>query len=189
MNNKNVILLTGDIGVGKSTIANNTLKRLLAENIIKNGDIFGYKTVRLSDPSGKIEGFDAVTYGGERCPIASVSHETPHRYMKFFVNIKAFERTLMLEFEKAKKYANPIVHIDEIGLMEKISPRYINMLNSLIRDFKVPIIAVIKYIAQDDFLDKIKNFDNAELFTVTKINREWIGGEVYEKFSAIIKNR
>lgn len=184
---KNVILLTGDVGAGKSTIADNVLKRLAGEKIIKSGDIFGYTTVRITDPAGGLEGFDIVTYGGERCLLASVNGITANKYMSLFVNKNAFDQTLTLEFERAKKYANPILHIDEIGLMEKISPRYINMLADLIKNFKVPIIAIVKYIGKDDFLGQLKGFDNVELHTVTRINRNKIEAEIYEKFATIIK--
>jgi nucleoside-triphosphatase THEP1 len=186
---KNVIFLTGGIGAGKSTIADNVLKRLAAEKIINAGDIFGYTTVRVSDPAGGLEGFEIITYGGERCPLASVKRKTANKYRGLFVNKNAFDQTLTLEFERAKRQANPVIHIDEIGLMEKIAPRYINMLTDLIKNFKVPIIAIVKFIEKDDFLDQLKGFDNVELYTVTKINRNRIEAEVYEEFTAIIKNR
>lgn len=188
MNHKNVILLTGGIGAGKSTIADNVLKRLAAENIINAGDIFGYTTERILDPAGGLEGFDVVTYGGQRCALASVSRKTANKYMSLFVNKNAFDHTLRLEFERAKKYAKPIFHIDEIGLMEKISPPYINMLTDLMKNFKVPIIAIVKYIEKDDFLDEIKGLDNAKLYTVTESERKKIECKVYEQFNAIIKN-
>ena len=107
--------------------------------------------------------------------------------MSLFVNKNAFAHTLRLEFERAKKCANPILHIDEIGLMEKISPPYIKMLTYLMKNFKVPIIAVIKYIEKDDFLDEIKSLDNAGLYMVTKRNRTKIEAEVFEEFTVIIK--
>lgn len=187
MNHKNVILLTGGIGAGKSTIADNVLKRLAAENIINAGDIFGYKTERILDPAGGLEGFDIVTYGGQRCLLASVSRKTANKYMSLFVNKNVFDQTLRLEFERAKKYANPILHIDEIGLMEKISPPYVNMLTDLMKNFKVPVIAIVKYIEKEEFLDEIKRIDNAELYTVTERNRNKIEAEVFEEFTAIIK--
>lgn len=186
MNNKNVILLTGDLEVGKSTIADNVIKRLLAEKTINIDDVFGYKTVRLLNQTGEVDGFEVVTYGGDRCLMASTNIETPHRYMKFFVNSKVFDQTLTLEFEAAKKHVKPIIHIDEIGLMEKVSPEYTKMLTGLIRDLNVPVIAIIKDVAKDDFLDGIKKMDNIELYRVTKTNRKKIECEVFGKFSAII---
>jgi len=187
INNKNVIMLTGDPGAGKSTIADNVLKRLLVEKTINIADVFGYKTGRILDPKGGLERFEFVTYGGERCVLASVNRKTDNRYMSLFVNKNAFDQTLTMEFERAKTCARPIIHIDEIGLMEKISPRYIDMLTGLIRDLKAPVIAVIKFIAKDDFLDKIKSFDNVELYIVTESDRKKIEAEVFEKFSIVIK--
>jgi len=186
-NNQNVILLTGDPGVGKSTIAVNILEKLASGKKINVEDIFGYNTIRLSNLAGELEGFEIVTRGGERCLLASTNCETPHRYMKFFVNAKAFDKTLTSEFERAKKHPRPIIHIDEIGLMEKVSPGYINMLADFIRNFNAPMLAIIKYIQNDYFLDYIKAMDNVLLYTITKSNRRTVEREALKEFSAIIE--
>ncbi len=185
--NKNMILLTGGIGAGKSTIARNAVKRLLDEKSIAPDDLFGYTTERLVNASGALEGFEIVTSGGERCLLASTKRKTPHKYMGLFVNMAAFDKTLTAEFERAKKYPRALIHIDEIGQMEKMSPRYIAMLTDLLENYKTPVIAVVKLAPGDDFLDKIKNLVNAELFTVTESNRRTVEIEVYEKLSAAVK--
>lgn len=185
--NKNVILLTGGIGAGKSTIARNVVKRLLDEKAIGPDDIFGYATERLVNASGALEGFEIVTRGGERCLLASTKRKTAHKYMDLFVNMATFDKTLTAEFERAKNHQRAVIHIDEIGLMEKISPRYISLLTDLLENFKTPVIAVVKLVPKDDFLDKIKNLDNAELFTVTESNRRTVEIEVFKKFSAAVK--
>lgn len=184
---KNVILLTGDPGVGKSTLACNVIGKLLAEKIVGKEDLFGYTTVRLLDSAGGTEGFEAVTRGGERCVIASTRVQTPHRYRKFFVGLDAFETTLASEFKRAAKHERPIVHIDEIGLMEKASPGYTAALTDFIRNFNAPIIGVIKMVENDDFLDSLIESANVFTYTVTKSNRKALEREVLEKFSAIIE--
>lgn len=185
---KNVILLTGGIGAGKSTVARNVVNRLLDEKTIGPEDIFGYTTERLSGPDGDLEGFEIVTYGGERCRLASVKRISEHKYMGLFVNLDAFDVALTAEFGRAKKHPRPVLHIDEIGLMEKRSPRYISMLTDLLANCGFPVIAAVKLAPEDDFLDKIKGLDNADLLTVTENNRRAVEIEVFEKFSAVVKN-
>ncbi len=214
MPDKNIIILTGLPGAGKSTIAENIVTKLITDKHINAEDVYGYKTLRLLDDAGRLSGFKITVYGGEKCLLASVSHKTHDRYMGLFVNKSAFEITIAKEFDRAlkaegvklasgvkkngeinecgceiksggDKFRNLILHIDEIGLMEKISSVYMRSLVKLFENFRGTIIAVVKLIEKDDFLDGIKELPNAKTYMVNKDTRAVIEKEVYDR---ILKN-
>ncbi len=187
MYRKNVILLTGLPGSGKSTIVKNAVEMLVTEGAIKKCDIFGYKTIRLFDDAGRLEGFEIVTYGGEKCTLATVNNKTADKYMGLFVNRDAFDHIIVNEFERAKRAVHPLICIDEIGLMEKISPRYTACVVDLLQNYIHPIVAVIKLIEKDDFLDRIKGLDNAVLYAVDESARACVEKEVCERLCALVK--
>lgn len=184
---KNVILLTGLPGAGKSTIVKNAVEMLESEGAIKKCDIYGYKTIRLFDDAGRLQGFEIVTYGGEKCGLATVKNKTADKYMGLFVNRNAFDHIIVDEFERAKKAAHPLICIDEIGLMEKISPRYTAHVVDLLQNYHYPIVAVIKLIEKDDFLDQIKGLGNAVLYAVDESVRARVEKEVCKRLRVLVK--
>lgn len=186
---KNVILLTGLPGAGKSTIVKNAVEMLVSEGVIKKCDIYGYRTIRLFDDTGRLEGFEIVTYGGEKCTLATVKNKTADKYMGLFVNRNAFDHIIVNEFERAKNAAHPLICIDEIGLMEKISPRYTACVVDLLQNCRSAVIAVIKLIEKDDFLDGIKELANAELFMVAEGARAAVKKEVYERILKLMSSK
>ncbi len=184
---KNAILLTGLPGAGKSTIVKNVIEALEAEGVIKRGDIFGYKTIRLLDNAGRLEGFKIVTYGGQKCMLAAVKQKTAYRYMGLYVNRSAFDDTITAEFDRVKNSLHPLICLDEIGLMEKVSAQYMARVIDLFQNFCHPVIAVIKLIDEDDFLDRIKGLDNVELYMVDKSVRLAVEEKVYARLRALVK--
>lgn len=189
MRDKSVILLTGLPGAGKSTIVNDVVETLASEGAIKKSDIYGYKTIRLLDDAGWFEGFEIVTYGGEKCTLATVKNKTANKYMGLFVNKNAFDNIIVNEFERAKRASNPLICIDEIGLMEKISPRYTAYVAGFLKNCRSAVIGVIKLIEKDDFLDGIKELANAELFTVAEESRDAVKKEVYERILKLMSSK
>ena len=106
---KQVYLLTGRPGTGKTSLIRQALARIKA----KAG---GFYTEEIRT-RGIREGFRLVTLDGQDTILAHVSIKSPHRVSKYGVDIDSLDKVGVAALQRAAEECDLIV-IDENGKME-----------------------------------------------------------------------
>jgi len=154
------ILITGYPGVGKTTIINKIIKELSCS-------IGGFYTHEMREKGTRI-GFYITDFDGNQMVMASESSNSPYRVNKYGVNIEAFEKIGIPAMERALQNADLIV-IDEIGKMEMFSPKFCDMLRTVL-DSEKPLLATIKK-TDCELTKELKRRKDVKIFEVRIENR------------------
>lgn len=159
------IFITGDIQTGKSTAINHALE---GKDII----LGGYRTVggvRRADGNSYVHLLRADTYE-PLAPHNWVLHRKP-TYGKIVFQInKLLYNTKGVSLLKKLPEGCQLILMDEIGKREKECHAFCQAILDTL-DGDIPVLGVVQ-IRPDDFLDKIRNHPNVEIFTLTTDNRE-----------------
>ncbi len=173
----NNLLVTGESGIGKSTVL------LEAAEFLRPRALSGFLSPRVSDAQADsgwmIEGFNGVAG-----LIAHPTIESEHRMGAFGVDMDLFERCIDAELESLGNA--DVVMIDEIGIIGGWSEIFRDYVTRVL-DSEVPVVAIVR-LRDGDFSDQIKLRDDTETWTVTVENRNSISGEIArwaEAFDAI----
>jgi nucleoside-triphosphatase len=162
-----VLLLTGRPGVGKTTVV-----RTVAEKLRQRPSGFFTEEVRVKAAR---RGFRAVTFDGEESIIADVDRPSPRRVGKYGVDVSAIDR---LADTALRPMRAAVYIIDEIGKMECLSARFIDATQQLLDSGQL----VVATIGQQGggFITEVKQRADAELWVVTRENRDEMPGRVLE---------
>ncbi|RAO98535.1 hypothetical protein PW5551_09310 [Petrotoga sp. 9PW.55.5.1] len=175
----NNIFLTGRIGVGKTTIIKKILKKLKPKiggfTVYKEGEIFNWNAFYLIESSYLID---------EKI-VLNLSEENrfayrKENYFKWLVNTKAFDE-VGVRLLSPSNFVDIII-MDELGRFELNAYEFQKKVYSLL-DSKIPVLGVIKD-ESNEFLDKIRNRTDVEIFKITEENRE----SQYEDVYNLVKN-
>lgn len=159
------ILLTGQPGVGKSTIV---------QTIMDSGimPIVGTVGREMTDDTGQRLGFEAVTMDGRSRTFAHTQQfqDSSSKIAEFFVDVAAFDEFCVPELQKGLHNKNALVIIDEIGRMQSFSELYMQTVRELLNNET----AVLGTIVFDDepWSREFKQHSEVVLLTVTEQNRE-----------------
>lgn len=172
MSEKKHILLCGEIGAGKSTL----ISRLLAHSA---RPVYGFVTKRLEAGESGFHpiyihpaGSDARFH--EENNLAGTCDRKIHN-----VNLDVFN-TLGVNYLKAAP--NGIIVMDELGFMEAQAEAFVRaVFNAL--DGTIPVIAAVKARFDVPFLNDVRAHPKAQLYTITKENRE----ELFDKLLPAIR--
>lgn len=169
MHPKKNILLTGNPGVGKTTI----VKRVISD--LKNKG--GFFTEEMKE-GGKRIGFKIVTINGKK-GILAYKEKGEFMVGSYSVNMKDLEEIAVESVFSAIK-EKEIVIIDEIGKMEILSPKFKKAVMEALESPKM----VIGVIHREDsgFFKKIKERKDVELIEVRFDNRDHIEKKLKEFF-------
>ena len=115
-NNTKNILVTGNPGVGKTTLIQKTIARF-------NISAGGFYTSEVRDEKGKRWGFKIVSLDGEEGIMASVETISMNRIGKYGVDTEAIDSIGVKAIESALLEKDFVI-IDEIGRMELFSKRF-----------------------------------------------------------------
>jgi len=165
------VLITGRPGSGKTTVI-----RKVAAKLGKKAHGFYTGEVR-DESSGRRRGFSVTTTEGESGVFADVSFDTPLRVSSYKVDVERFEAVALPAVEKALKEKGVVV-IDEIGKMELFSERFAAMVEKIIGDPGVTLLATVPLKDVHPVVKAIKAADDAVLVHVTEANRDDAPGEV-----------
>ncbi len=163
------ILLTGNPGVGKTTI----IKRVVSG--LKNKG--GFFTEEIKE-EGKRIGFRIVTIDGKQ-GILAYKEKGEFMIGKYSVNIKDLEE-IACEAVFSTIREKEIVIIDEIGKMEILSSRFREVVMEALDSPKI-VIGVI-HRENSGFFKKIKERKDVELIEVRFDNRDHIEKKLKEFF-------
>ncbi len=167
-----IIILTGEAGIGKTTI----IERVLEKG---NFDAGGFITGEIRE-QGRRVGFEIASLSGETGKLAHVAHSSRYKVGKYYVNIEDLERVGVDAIRRATEEKNLIV-IDEIGKMELFS-RSFRAAVRVALDSRKSVLASIMY-QKNSFADGIKQLPHVQVFEVNKQNRNWLVDEVIRRLS------
>ncbi len=158
---RHVLLLTGRPGVGKTVVVQKVVASLPGWRLA------GFYTEEIR-VAGQRQGFRAVTFDGSERIMAHLDLRGPHRVGKYGVDVSVID-----QLADAELNLNPEVNlylVDEIGKMESLSKRFIAAMRELLNSRAL----VLATIAQrgGGFIEKAKQTKDAELWEVTRANRD-----------------
>jgi nucleoside-triphosphatase len=154
------ILITGNPGVGKTTLIHNLISKL-------NVSTGGFWTSEMRDEKGNRWGFKIVSLNGTEGVMASVDIEGKNRISRYGVDVEVIDRVGVNAVKEALKHSDIIV-IDEIGRMELFSRRFQDV---VMESLDSPKILLGTITAKDNtFTKKIKEMQDIKIVTLTRQN-------------------
>lgn len=169
----NNLFLTGKIGVGKSTILKNALKKI-------DLSVGGYVTERIFEGYYRKYIVKSLYDNKEKYTIIKVDSRDNSK--KSFM--EAFENGVVSILDKSLKYRDVIV-LDELGPAENDIDIFTSKVFEIL-DSKKIVFGVLK----DDnckFINDIKDRDDVIVITITEENRDFILEEVNNKLNSFIE--
>jgi nucleoside-triphosphatase len=172
---KCVLLLTGSPGTGKTTVLRITVG-LLKENSVTVGGMISSEIRE----EGKRIGFEIQDLSsGKRGWLAHINQQTGPFVGKYRVNLQNLNDIGAEAILNAVATCDVIV-IDEIGPMELYSEKFKAAVRKALASPK-SVIAVIHWKARDKLINETKKMKEAEIFTVTKMNRQNLSRTLAQK--------
>jgi nucleoside-triphosphatase len=166
------LLITGRPGVGKTTVIKKVAGRL-------GERASGFFTGEVRDAkSAKRRGFSVTTIEGESAVFADVSFETPCRVGSYKVDVQRFEALALPAVEKAVKKKKGVIVIDEIGKMELFSERFVRLVETIVKEPGLTVLATVPLKNVHPLVKAIKETDDAVVLQVTEANRDEVPDEV-----------
>jgi nucleoside-triphosphatase len=156
------LFLTGNPGIGKTTVIRATLKGLQGIRCA------GFYTEEIREKGERV-GFRVTTLDGHEGTLASVGVKKGPRVGKYTVHVKEFEE-LVLPFMDPEGTPADLYVIDEIGKMELLSQRFRDTLLDLL-DRPTNLLATIAKRGKG-LIEQIKEKNDIELIEATKDNRD-----------------
>jgi len=178
---KRVLLLTGNPGVGKTTVLTKTVDALKAEGYTVGGMIS--REVRESGTRVGFESHDLNS--GRRGWLAHVNQKSGPQIGKYHVNLQDLDNVGAEAILAAVENCN-VIAIDEIGPMELLSEKFKEATRKALESCKL-VVAVLHWKAQDSLILEARNREDAELITVTYENREKLHEAIAEKVLKLLK--
>ena len=175
--------MTGSPGVGKTTVLTKTV-----DSLRQRGYKIGGMISREIRENGVRVGFEITDRNSERRGwLAHINQKDGPRVGKYSVNLEDLDTVGVQAITDATKNCNVIV-IDEIGPMELFSKKFRNVVQESLESPKV-VIAVVHWKARDELIAKTKNRMDAETFTVTAENRDYLDELLIEKAVEELKQK
>ena len=166
------IILTGEPGIGKTTIIKKLLQRL--------GDrAKGFWTEEVRDPKTKKRtGFKVISTEGNTQLFASKFFTSKHLVGSYGVNTARFESVVLPILEKAKKSKDLYIVMDEVGKMELFSAGFRELVKEILFNPKYKVIATIPIRDVHPLVRDIRRLQGAVVIEVDKQNRDLLVEEI-----------
>ena len=178
---KRVLILTGNPGVGKTTVLARTVSALRERNV-KVGGMFS-REVRENQTR---VGFEIVDVTAAKVGwLAHINQKDGPQVGKYHVNLGDLESIGVKAINHAVQNSD-VVAIDEIGPMELFSQKFKDSAKKAL-DSKKLVLAVVHWKAQDTLVSEAKSRQDAEVFVVSAENRDKLADELLEKAIAFLR--
>ena len=177
---KRVLLLTGNPGVGKTTVLTKTVEALKAEGISVGGMIS-----REAREGNVRVGFEIIDLTNNKHGwLAHINQRTGPQVGKYHVNLEDMENIGATAIAEAAEKCD-VIAIDEIGPMELFSQKFKQAVKQALESRKV-VLAVVHAKARDQLINEVKRREDAEIFTVTLANRDSLPEELIKQALEIL---
>jgi nucleoside-triphosphatase len=167
---KRNIVITGLPGSGKTTLI-----RKVAAGLMPWGPL-GFYTAEMRE-GGVRMGFELVSLQGPRRTLAHVLLPGRDRIGKYGVDVKGFEE--FLETLTLQNAPSELIVIDEIGRMECLSPRFIDIMRGLLDSDKVVLASVA--LKGEGLIRDVKMRHDTDVFEIGPVTRDRVCAEIQEK--------
>jgi nucleoside-triphosphatase len=172
---KRVLLLTGNPGVGKTTVLMKTVNFLKERGICVGGMIS-----REAREGGSRVGFEILDLNSGRCGwLAHVNQKAGPQVGKYGVNLDDLNGLGVQAIIDALGNCD-VVAVDEVGPMELFSAKFKEAVRKALESRKM-VIAVVHWRANDKLIGEAKSREDSETFTVTHENRDKLPEVIAEK--------
>jgi nucleoside-triphosphatase len=173
--NKRVWLLTGNPGVGKTTIM---LK--VVEGLRATGYSVGGMISREVRSYGIRVGFEVLDLGdGRHGWLAHMNQPGGPRIGKYSVNVNDLDNVGAEAIVKAVE-GSDVICVDEIGPMELFSEKFREAVRRAVESEKL-VMGIVHWRARDRLIDEVKARGDAEIIVVSIENRGKLHEFVLEK--------
>jgi nucleoside-triphosphatase len=164
---KRHLLITGLPGTGKTTLLMGLVRRFayLAPA--------GFYTEEVRD-QGMRRGFRLQGLDGREGKLADVGFGGPHRVGRYGVDVEGFEA--FLTSLDLPSNPSPLVFIDEIGKMECLSQRFVELAETLLDSEKTVVATVARQ--GEGLIRMVKGRPDSLLLEVTPMNRQVLPDEL-----------
>lgn len=164
---KRHLLITGLPGSGKTTLLVNLIGRLAGLHPA------GFYTEEIRE-GGVRQGFRVTGLDGSEGILARIGLRSHCRVGRYGVDLRGFE-SFLAELDLTGSTAG-LVFIDEIGKMECLSSRFVELMRELLASGKTVVATVA--LKGDGFIEQVKGRSDCELKEVTAANREELVNEL-----------
>ena len=177
---KRVLLLTGNPGVGKTTVLIKTVEALKAEGISVGGMIS-----REAREGNMRVGFEIIDLTNNKHGwLAHINQRTGPQIGKYHVNLEDLENIGATAIVEAVEKCD-VIAIDEIGPMELFSQKFKQAVKQALESRKV-VLAVVHGKARDPLINEAIQREDSEIFTVTLANRDKLAEEITKRTLAVL---
>lgn len=161
------ILLTGEPGIGKSTLLSMVIDAFEQKQ--------GFITTEIR-VGGVRTGFNMTASNGESFELCSVNSQSAVRVSRYGVNKEALD-----DFVKKLPdiEAGKLIYLDEIGQMQLNSELYKKLVVDYLNQPN-PFIGTLSKIYDDEFTDQLRKRDDIEIIEVTLENRDMLKNELID---------
>jgi nucleoside-triphosphatase len=161
MKTKINLLLTGLPGVGKTTV----IRRVIEE--LRDHRLRGFVTDEIRQ-EGKRLGFRITSLDGESATLSHVKGRGGPRVGRYVVDLDSLRR-ITAQALAADSRADACL-VDEIGKMECFSAEFVEAMGILL-DGTTPLVATVA-LKGGGFIRRVKKRSDADLWEVTRVNRD-----------------
>jgi len=169
--NKPNLLITGYPGTGKTTLV------IKMAQLMENKNPSGFYTEEIRENDRRV-GFKLISIDKKEAVLSHVDIKSKYRVSKYGVDVAQFDD--FLEELKLDSIDSGLILIDEIGKMECFSQRFKKMINTILDNDEITLIATIAQ-KGGGFIDKIKQRSDIELFELTPNNRNDLHKDILQR--------
>lgn len=171
MPNYNNLLLTGEPGIGKTTVIMKVLNKL------KKITVSGFYTEEIRSGK-KRKGFMLKTLDNRQKILASTNKKSTYKVGPYAVDISVMTDLVVPLLEEALSLKVDLIVIDEIGKMECFSKPFRDVVWKCL-DSKIPVLGTFQNFASP-FINMVLNRKDVVFIEVNKKNRDILPDKIYE---------
>jgi nucleoside-triphosphatase len=173
---KQILLLAGSPGVGKTTVLLNVVKALK----MKGYSVGGVMCREVCSCEERV-GFEISDLSsGRRGWLAHINQKTGPQVYKYRINLEDINRVAVEAILKAAESSDALV-IDEIDTMELFSEKFREAIAKTVEVGKL-LVGVVHWKTSDGHLvEEVKIREDVEVFVVTNENREKLHETIMER--------